>query len=209
MKNKKRYFSILMLVLTAIFSLNALASPPPPKPNINQIKKDLVGFELTEGFEDGWYSKDWRWTIEEGEIQALKIKEVVANTNTDYCIVVLMRLQSKVNSYNTKAKVNYHLDKTNKWKIEFVVSQGMQIIQTHKYDDCLSFAIVDDGWGGVNALQIKNKSGIELGCAGFIKASGKWRKFAVILDPYQSGTVGGTFGGGSVTNYKIEFIERP
>lgn len=112
-------------------------------------------------------------------------------------------------TYNAKAKVNYRLTRDNKWKIEFVVSQGMKIVQTHKYDDCLSFKIVDDGWGGVNALQIKNNSGIELGCSGYIKASGEWRKFAVIIDPYQTGTVGGTLGGGNVSNYKIEFIERP
>ena len=99
--------------------------------------------------------------------------------------------------------------KDNKWKVEYVVSLGMDIIQTHKYDDCLNFSIVDDGWGGINTLQIKNNSGIELGCAGYVKAGGEWRKFAVRIDPYKKGYVGGTFDGGNVTNYQIEFIERP
>lgn len=206
---KTSLIKAIVLLLSVTANLNVFATPPPPKPDRNQIAKDLVGFTLKEGFEDGWYSDDWSWTIEKGEIKALKINEVITNTNTDYCIIVLMRLESETSAYNAKAKVNYRLTKGNQWKIEFVVSQGMAIVKTHKYDDCLSFKIVDDGWGGVNALQIKNNSGIELGCAGYIKASGKWRKFAVIIDPYQTGTVGGTFGGGNVTNYKIEFIERP
>ena len=113
-------------------------------------------------------------------------------------------------AYNAKVKIRYrfNFDK-NKWEMEYAFSKGMDIVKTHKYDDCLSFSIVDDGWGGVNMLQIKNNSGIELGCAGYIKAGGEWRKFAVLIEPYQVGGVGGTFGGGNVTQYKIEFIERP
>jgi len=202
-----KVFAFLLLV--TIISSNVFATTPPAKPSREQIAKDLVGHRLNEGYEDGWFSEDWHWTVEKGEIKALKILEVLKNTDKDYCIVVLVRLQSEVNAFNARIKINYQLSRENKWKIEYAVSQGMDIVRTHKYDDCLSFSIVDDGWGGVNMLQIKNNCGIELGCAGYIKVYGEWKKFAVRIDPYKTGGVGGTFGGGNVSNYKIEFIERP
>ena len=201
--------TILLLLIVASTSVRIYAATPPPKPGRDQIAKDLVGHRLNEGYKDGWFSENWHWDIKSGQIKALKILETLRNTDKDYCIVVLVRLQSDVNAFNAKIKINYHLSKDNKWKIEYAVSQGMDIVKTHKYDDCLSFAIVDDGWGGVNMLQIKNNSGIELGCAGYIKVYGEWIKFAVRIDPYKTGGVGGTFGGGNVSNYRIEFIERP
>lgn len=203
----KKILLFTISVLVAIVSIQATKAPT--KPTRNQIAKDLVGIRLNEGYEDGWFSDEWHWDVKTGQIKALKIEKVLTNTNNDYCVVVLIRLQSDVNAFNAKVKINYHLSKDNKWKIEYAVSQGMDIVRTHKYDDCLSFSIVDDGWGGVNMLQIKNNSGIELGCAGYIKTYGEWKKFAVRIDPYKIGGVGGTFGGGSVSDYKIEFIERP
>lgn len=196
---------ILISVVNCLCSENLSA-----KPNRKQIANDLIGIRLKEGKTDGWYSNDWHWDVKKGQIKALKILSTLENNKTDYCVLALVRLQSDVNAYNAKVKIRYRFDsKKNKWKMEYAFSKGMDIVKTHKYDDCLSFAIVDDGWGGVNMLQIKNNSGIELGCAGYIKAGGEWRKFAVLVEPYQKGGVGGTFGGGNVTQYKIEFIERP
>lgn len=200
---------LTLLLMVTMISGNASATTPPAKPSREQIAKDLVGHRLNEGYEDGWFSEDWHWDVKSGQIKALKILEVLRNTEKNYCVVVLIRLRSEVNAFNAKVKINYQLTKENKWKIEYAVSLGMDIVRTHKYDDCLSFKIVDDGWGGVNYLRITNNSGIELGCAGYIQTYDKWKKFAVRIAPYQTGSVGGTFGGGSVYNYKIEFIERP
>lgn len=198
-------FWILISVVNCLYSENL-----PAKPTRKQIANDLIGIRLKEGKTDGWYSDDWHWDVKKGQIKALKILSTLENNKTDYCVLALVRLQSDVNAYNAKVKIRYRFDsKKNKWKMEYAFSKGMDIVKTHKYDDCLSFAIVDDGWGGVNMLQIKNNSGIELGCAGYIRSGGEWRKFAVIIEPHQIGGVGGTFGGGNVTNYKIEFIERP
>ena len=198
-------FWILISVVNCLYSENL-----PAKPTRKQIANDLIGIRLKEGKTDGWYSDDWHWDVKKGQIKALKILSTLENDKTNYCVLALIRLQSDVNAYNAKVKIRYrfNFDK-NKWEMEYAFSKGMDIVKTHKYDDCLSFSIVDDGWGGVNMLQIKNNSGIELGCAGYIKAGGEWRKFAVLIEPYQVGGVGGTFGGGNVTQYKIEFIERP
>ena len=204
----KKLIILLCVCMSAVDCLcdtNSLA-----KPTSSQIANDLVGIRLKEGKTDGWYSDDWHWDVKKGQIKALKIVSTLENDKTNYCVLALIRLQSDVNAYNAKVKIRYrfNFDK-NKWEMEYAFSKGMDIVKTHKYDDCLSFSIVDDGWGGVNMLQIKNNSGIELGCAGYIKAGGEWRKFAVLIEPYQVGGVGGTFGGGNVTQYKIEFIERP
>lgn len=208
MKNSQSCLFSLFIVVFLMSSLIVGAMPPSPKPNANQIAKDLVGYKLSEGFANGWFEKDWLWEIKSGQIKKMSIKEVIRDTNREYCVVVLMRLQGQVSSFNAKAKVSYVLNKQNKWQIEFVNSMGMSIVQTHKYNDCMQYAIVDDGWGGVDCLEIKNNCSVELAVAGWFYALGKWNKFAVRVDGYGMTSVGGTFGGGSVSKYQIEFVER-
>lgn len=85
---------------------------------------------------------------------------------------------------------------------------GVTIEKTHKYDDLVSFEIKDDGWGGVNALFITNKSEIELGVGVEIVANGERKRYAVRVSPDKKSQVGGLFGGGNVTSYEVEFVER-
>lgn len=205
---KTKMLIVLALALVMASGLDVDAATPPPKPDRNQIARDLVGYRLTEARENGWFADDWSWEIKKGQIKALKIKEVVRDTNNEYGIVVLLRLQGAVSSFNAKVKINYVLNSKGQWEIEFVNSKGMAIVQTHKYDDCIQFSIVDDGWGGVNCLQIKNNCSVELAIAGWFYAYDEWHKFAVRVDGNDITSVGGTFGGGSVSDYKVEFIER-
>ena len=203
---KKLFILTLFVVSTAI---NMYAGTLPAKPSRNQIARDLVGQTLKEGYKDGWFSEGWHWDVKDGQIKALKIIKVLKDTKEDYCVVVKIRLQGEVNAFNAQVKVNYHLTQNKRWKLEYALSLGMDIVRTHKYDDCLTFSIVEDGWGGTYMLKITNGSNIELGCAGWIKANGEWTKFAVRIDPHKSGGVGGLLDGGGVKDYKIEFIERP
>ena len=205
---KQKHITITLLVSILLSCLNTIASPAPPKPSKNQIAKDLVGYKLTEGYEDGWFSNEWYWQIKSGQIKAMEIKQVVTNTDKEYCFVALILLQGDVCPFNAKVKVSYVLNKQNKWQIEFVNSMGMSIVKTHKYDDCIQYAIVDDGWGGVNCLQIKNNCSVELAVTGWFYALGKWHKFAIRVDGNGINSVGGTFGGGSVSKYKVNFVER-
>jgi len=208
MRTKINCSVAVLLGMLVFLELSAIASPPPSKPNKSQIAKDLVGYKLSEGFENGWFADDWYWQIKSGQIKAMKIKQVIRDTNREYCIVVLIRLQGEVSAFNAKVKINYVLNRQNKWQIEFVNSMGMSIVKTHKYDDCIQYSIVDDGWGGVDCLQIKNNCSVELGVAGWLYANGKWRKFAVRVEGNETTSAGGTFGGGSVEKYKVEFVER-
>ena len=207
MKAKQNHLMSMLLAVLLLSVLNANAAIP-PKPNKNQIAKDLVGYKLSEGFDDGWFAKDWYWPIKNGQIKAVEIKQVVRDTNNEYCIIALMRLQGEVSAFNAKVKVNYILNRQNKWQIEFVNSMGMSIVKTHKYDDCMQYSIVDDGWGGVNCLEIKNNCSVELAVAGWFYALGEWHKFAVRVEGNETTSVGGTFSGGSVEKYKVEFVER-
>lgn len=203
--NFRRMIALCVLLIGFVNSVFAVA---PPKPSKKQIANDLVGYKLTEGFDDGWFDKEWTWQIKKGQIKAMNIKEEVRDTNKEYCVIVLMRLQGEVSAFNAKVKVNYVLNKQNQWKIEFVNSMGMSVVKTHKYDDCIQFAIVDDSLGGVDCLEMKNNCSVELAVAGWFYALGEWRKFAVRVDGNGTTAVGGTFCGGSVEKYKVELIER-
>lgn len=132
----------------------------PVKPDEAQIQKDLVGHKLYEGFEKEkcWFREDHSWEIGEYEIHDFKIEEVLRDDVKEYTFVVTMRLVSELNAFDARAKVSYWLPEAKDWRIEFVKSMGVTIEKTHKYDDLVSFEIKDDGWGGVNALFITNKS---------------------------------------------------
>lgn len=200
----KRLFLLLALIA---LGLELFAVTPPPKPTRNQIAKDLVGHKLKEGYDNGWFPKDWVWLIEEGEIKALKITEVLKDSNTDYCINVLMHLQSETKAFKAKAKINYVLTKDNKWKIEYVVSKGMDIVKTHKYDDCLSLSIDLHWFMGINTnnetdFNVKNNSELVLYFAGYVYRYGDWQKVAFSIGPHKTEKIE------FAEAYKVEFIER-
>lgn len=182
----------------------------PAKPDEAQIQKDLVGHQLTEGFEKDkcWFDEDYRWKIREGEIRDFMIEEVLHADTKEYIFIATMCLQSDLNAFNARVKVSYVLPDTEDWKIEFVKSMGVTIVKTHKYDDLIGCEIQDDGWGGVDALFITNKAEIELGVGVEVVANGSRKRYAVRVSPDKKSQVGGLFGGGNVTSYEIEFVER-
>lgn len=182
----------------------------PVKPDETQIQKDLVGHQLAEGFEKEkcWFQEDYRWKIGDYEIHDFKIEEVLRDDAKEYIFIATMRLENELNAFNARAKVSYMLPDAEDWTLEFVNSMGVTIIKTHKYDDLISCAIEDDGWGGVDALFITNNAEIELGVGVEIVANGSRKRYAVRVSPDKKSQVGGLFGGGNVTSYDIEFVER-
>lgn len=188
----------------------AVRSIMPSKPNLQQIQQDLIGHSLSEGLEpdECWFSKDWRWNIEEGEVHDLHITETLRDTRDEYSFMADMVLQGEYTSFRASAQITYKLPEDEDWKIDYILSKGLRIIPTHKFDNILQFSIEDDGWGGVNALKIHNPSEIELVAFGFFYAYNEWHRFVAIIPPGETKQVGGTFCGGNVTNYKIAYVER-
>ena len=78
------------------------------KPNVEQIRRDLVGHSLSEGVKDGYYPSYWRWPIKEGEISSFSIEQVIKDSSSEYEIVSNMRLTSRAGkSFNAKVRICY------------------------------------------------------------------------------------------------------
>lgn len=177
-------------------------------PTIARIKQDLVGHFLAEGLPNGYHSDDWVWLIEDGQIEVLEIIEILEETDENYIFVANMILSATYYSYNVKAKIKYTKTSINSWGIDYVLSLGMNIKVTHEYDECVKTSIVDDGWGGVNCVQFNNISEMTLAVGGDYLTYNGWRRFSTVITPHSSSSIGGTFSGGSVKDYRINFVVR-
>lgn len=183
----------------------------PPKPDENRIKTDLNGHSLSEGFEknDCYFSEQWRRTIgEQVEIKEMQIEEITCDDCHDYSFIATMVLQERYLSYTARVQVYYVLPDGEDWKIDFVKSLGIRLIQTDKYTDCIRCSIEDDGWGGIDALFITNTSEVQLLVIGHFVANKGTRNFSQVIPPGEKKQVGGLFGGGSVTSFEIIAVER-
>lgn len=178
------------------------------KPSINSIPYDLIGHKLSEGVSEGYHKKDWTYSIENNSITNFSVDEVLTNDNSNYLIVSSFHLKGGNNFYyDTHAKISY-INNGDGWELNYVNSLGMFVVSDGQYDDCIICEIADDGWGGVNCLSIRNISECTLVVGGQIRTYNGWLKFSKPVSPHDSGSVGGTFGGGNVQDYIIEFVVR-
>ncbi len=178
------------------------------KPSISSIPYDLIGHKLSEGVSEGYHKKDWTYSIENNSITNFGIDEVLTSDNNSYLIVSSFHLKGGNNFYyDTRAKISY-INNGNGWELNYVNSLGMSVVSDGQYDDCIICEIADDGWGGVNCLSIRNVSECTLVVGGQIRLYNGWQKFSRPVSPHDSGSVGGTFGGGNVQDYTIEFVIR-
>ena len=179
----------------------------PTKPNEAQIMKDLLGHTLSEGKEDGYYPRSWTWKITEGGISDLKVISTQENTNSRYTVNVSMKLNSDTRSYDTKAVVSYVLEDISDWEIEYVRSLGMDIVKTHKYDDCVKCYLELEPFAVLKSLFGENNCDIALEVAGkaLSEYSDKWEKFATVVAPHEKTTISRF----PAKDFKIDYIERP
>lgn len=157
----------------------------PSRPDENKIKLDLQDCTLSEGFdrEECWFAEEQRWHLKNYEIKDFTIDEVVTDTDSEYIFTAKMRLESDRNAFDAKAKISYVLPEGQDWKLEFVTSLGLSIVQTHKYDDLISCQLMDDGWGGVDAVFVSNNSNVELVVGVEYIADGKCYRVCLHLTP--------------------------
>jgi hypothetical protein len=175
----------------------------PPKPNEMQISKDLVGHTLSEGKSNGYYPQSWRWIIDENSISDFKIISTEEDSKNRYTILTTMRLCSDTRAYDTKAQISYILDDLHDWTIEFVQSKGMDIVKTHRYDDCVK-CYISRGWL-IGNLIAENNCEIALEVAGReLNHSGEWITFCCIVPPHQQKVISN-----NDTDFRIDYVERP
>jgi len=180
-------------------------------PSLALITADLTGHSLTEGVRDGYHRKDWTFDIEYGDVSDLRIDSVLACTTSKYLVIVDMKLSKRSGNfyYRTKARINYiKSPDDNSPKLDYVTSLGMEVVSDGEFDGDISCELADDGWGGVNCLKIKNNGEIALAVGGRLLAGNEWIKFATLVPSNEEVPVGGTFSGGSVSDFRIDFVVR-
>jgi len=175
----------------------------PPKPDEVQMTADLVGHTLSEGKENGYYPQSWKWKILENGVSNLKITNVQESSSTRYVVTVSMRVSSDTRAYDAKALVSYVLGDISDWQIEFVQSQGLDIVKTHRYDDCVKCYITRSLIG--RGLDAENNCEIALEVAGReLNCLGEWVTFCRIVPPHQSTRISY-----NDTDFRVDYIERP
>ena len=198
---KTKLFILLAACLLSLMPVSAQSNAPV---TTAMICRDLVGHSLSEGTPEGYYSRDWKWNIEEGEISNFRILSVRENTATHYTIDVQMRLTAVSGhcSYNAKATV-YYVRGTRGWELEMIKSRGVTIVKTHRYDDCIhqyreSYSI----HGG--RIHLENQCEIALEVGGRYNDGYGWKKFSVTVSSHGEEIVGSF-----IEDYIIDYIERP
>jgi len=182
-------------VVTAVKQIN------PPRPDLKQIQKDLGSATLTEGKENGYFSSNWTLSAKDFRVTDLKVTETIADDKTNYIVLVSARLAADARSYYVKAKVAYKLPETDDWKLDFVQSRGVDIVKTHKYDECIKH---DRRYRGIFGpyLYLKNECDKALQVVGEVFLYGKKEKYNAIVSPHDE-----WYYVYSVDEYTIDWIE--
>lgn len=171
------------------------------KPNVEQIKRDLVGHSLSEGIKDGYYPSYWKWTIREGEVSNFSVEQVIVDSSIEYEILCNMRLSSSAGkAFDAKARICYVFNDTEGWHIQFVQSQGMYIVKTGKYSDCIKIEKGRDYSDFINQCDISLEvGGIYYGWP--TPAQKEWMKFSKVIEPHQKYRMR--------YDYRIDYVEVP
>jgi Skp family chaperone for outer membrane proteins len=189
-------------------SINAkILSIIPPKPDVEKLKKDLTGRKISD-MENGWHRQDWYHEVKQGDIQEIEIKNE-RKQDKDFVFSVRLLLQKESSGQEEAIiKVTYVLQDYDDWRIDFLETESLNIVQTHKYDNCITTQRI--GWSYEYKLEITNRCDVALIVGGYVLSEQKneWQKFTTVVSANETKSVGGLFSV-SVLDYKIEFIERP
>jgi hypothetical protein len=176
-----------------------------PQNNVSEICSDLIGHVITEGTNNGYYSRSWRWTIESGEISNFQILNVRENSSERYTIDAQMHLAAGPHAHKYEAQVTiYYINTYRGWEIDMVKSRSLKTVRTYYYDDCINSYIDDGGIQGTRvALENNCDSPLEVGGRTYDEYDG-WVKFSVTVNPHDDVVVGHF-----ISDYMIDYVERP
>ena len=189
-------------IISFILAFCAISMMAANTPSVVTICRDLIGHNLSEGVKDGYYPREWKWTIEEGEISNFRILSVRENTEDRYTIDVQMKLSTSTRAFIAKATV-YYVHTQRGWDLEMVKSRGMNIVRTYRYDDCIQ-PEYGDGYLNKEDLYLVNDCEVTLEVGGKIFKYGSWRKFSTTVSPHSTQQVDYY-----VEEYVIDYVERP
>lgn len=160
------------------------------KADINTIHYDLIGHTLAEGVNDGYFSPEWFYTINENNIRNLRIEKELVDTETEYIAIINLELgdfrpeKALICNfyYDTKAKIRYIKPQNGDWKIDYIKSLGMNIVSDKKYDDFIKVRL--EGSNSVK-LFLNNLSEFTLEVGGtFLASNYDWVKFFKVVPPH-------------------------
>lgn len=118
------------------------------KPTQKRIMHDLIGHNINEGELKKYYGPDWRWRIDEGEIQNLEITDTLANDNNIFVIEAKVNLKPRANySFDTRLKIIYRHDNKEGWVLDSVKALDGKITSDGLYDDCVRVVKYSDIYG--------------------------------------------------------------
>lgn len=213
--------SLIKFLLIALAFAMASCLSDDKKPSIEMIQKDLIGHSLTEGDDSGYYEESWRWTIEKGQISDFSVIDTVLDSDNGFVITAKMKLTNLSNgkSYNAITQIIYGLSNGKNWTLESVMSEGMSIVKTGKYDKFIKIeegvcgeGIVVDGFDldvldllKSNCYTVSNKGDISIE-VGYRKRCGNdWIKESVVLDANDSFIIEGD----NLMDLIIDYVELP
>ena len=177
------------------------------KPSPAKMQKDMVGHTIADPSSNSYHPSDWKLMIRNNSISGFTVIERKDNGSNRFMVRASMKIAEGNHAYTSKVQLHYKLV-YNEWKIDYIVAERLDVVVTHEYDNLIKSYIDQDGWGGTYCVFFENRSEITLIVGGDMLAGGERRRFSVVVDPHATSSVGGLFGGGSVTEYKINFVIR-
>ena len=152
----------------------------PPKPDLEQMKNDLIGRTInnqTKGYPD--------WKInsldELKDIETLNTNDNTTNNGYEYLLDIHQILQGEANKWGATMNIKYVLQKyDDRWKLVTFDSQ-MNIVRTSgKYDNCItSRLITEGGWGAPQRhIEFSNSCDVNILVSGELTQSSLGRRYS-------------------------------
>ena len=179
----------------------------PPRPDLDKIKRDLVGRKIS-GMKDGYFVSSWYWITDDSS----QIKEAYVTyedfSGSIYVCDMHLKLQADGGAYEADIKAHYRLGDGDDWQLDMIESKSIDLVRTGLYNNCITSRRT--GWIGEYEVEFTNSCDAPLAVGGQVKYEYRdgWKKFCIIVGGNSSECIGGLFFG-SIADYKIDFVERP
>lgn len=175
----------------------------PPMPEAEKLQKDLIGRRI-KALPGGYLNNFWTWTIERGDIKNLQIVNLdeVDKFHKEY--VVDMTLQRDGATYKTNSKIYYVLDNRDDWEIDMLEPSEVEVVRTGRYDSSIISSLVKPLFGEYVSFQNVSDAALLVGYR-ILDNYGRYTKHSLLVGGGETKTHSGL----GITDYSIDFVERP